>query len=227
MTHTTAEPNSGGVASFGFRRIGRVKEFGIGTLMEGVDAVMRRLYHVSEYDSSPQCLFRIAHCEARDQVTLRDGTLIEPGMAIGELHLWNEHLPRFSNNGPDLLWAKALLQQVRYSLRTLSRHIEREAEWRRVQAFRASPALPFRPSATKQLRSVAEAYGFELPAETEQHPGPLALLAEGVRTWSFERAYNPAANPCLLRGRQDLWLSRSSLLQRYGGRAERAGRWEG
>jgi hypothetical protein len=195
--------------------------------MESVDVVMRRLYHVQEYDQSGKCLFRIALRGAKHAFTLRDGTRIEPGMPLGDLHLWNEHLPRFGRSGADLGWAKALLKRAEFSLEALARFVQDDPAWAEVQAFGGALAVPFRPRATKQLRFVAEEHGFGTPFEFEGTPGALAVFAESVRTWSFCKAYNPAA--CLhspfLRGRQDLWLSRSTLLARYGACPTRAGSW--
>ena len=59
--------------------------------------------------------------KTRAPVILSDGTSIQIGELVGTLHFWNEHLPRYSEHGPDLGWACAVRDRIRYSLRAFSR----------------------------------------------------------------------------------------------------------
>ena len=60
------------------------------------DALLRHLYQIREFTDDPNCLLRLAIKQAGTPLRLSDGTRIMPGDPIGELHLWNDHVPPFS-----------------------------------------------------------------------------------------------------------------------------------
>ena len=182
-----------------------------------IDGVLRRYYHVYEYSQATDCVFRIALNRARHSALLADGTVVQAGEVIGALHLWNEHLLRFPSSGPDLHWAKAMHLRVRHSLQALCRHVEDDPAWAGVQAIRAEVPLPVRLLAGEQMRRVARHHGFEIGVRDEASGWGFSLLAENLLLWGFARAYNPHAlsHGRLLRRRQELWLSRVSLVANY------------
>ena len=67
--------------------------------------VLRSLYGIRQFTDDPHCVLRIGISPARMPVIMSDGTRVRAGEPIGELHLWNEHIPRYSEHGPDLGWA--------------------------------------------------------------------------------------------------------------------------
>src|SRR5260370_40664511 len=77
-------------------------------------------------------------------VAMSDGTRIREGELIGELHLWNEHIPRYSEHGPDLGWAADMRRRILLSLRLLAQHVERHPAWQHLPAFRADATLSSR-----------------------------------------------------------------------------------
>ena len=85
-----------------------------------VDALIRFYYGIYEFTDDPHCVLRVGLDQARAPVALSDGTRIEFGEPIGTLHFWNEHLPRYSHQGPDLGWACTVRDRVIDSLRALS-----------------------------------------------------------------------------------------------------------
>jgi hypothetical protein len=90
-----------------------------------------------------------------------DGTAIEDGEPIGILHLWNEHLPRYSPAaGPELAWAAEIRRRLVASLQSLAQHVDTDPSWRDVRAFRGEVAFSSR-RAVLQLDRVARRYGFE------------------------------------------------------------------
>ena len=186
----------------------------------GIDRVLRRRYQVCEYTTSGSCVLRIGLDRAHRPALLDDNTLVRVGDAIGSLHLWNEQLPRFPLSGPDLHWAKTMQIRVRHSLEELCDYVEDNPAWDGVEAFRAEIALSLRLLAGEKLRHVAKSYGFEAASFCDVHHSRLFLIAENMLTWGFARAYNPLALPRhqLFRGRQQLWLSRKVLVERYSRR---------
>jgi hypothetical protein len=109
-----------------------------------VDAILRSCYGIYEFTDDPACVLRVGLSQARAPVSLSDGTSVEVGELVGTLHFWNEHLPRYSERGPDLGWACAVRDRVIYSLRAFSEYVESEAAWREVRAIRTETALPAR-----------------------------------------------------------------------------------
>lgn len=186
-------------------------------MVGGLDRVLRRCHHVQEYSRAPGCVFRVGLERAQYPALLADGTFVRVGDAVGSLHFWNERLPRFPSSGPDLHWAKIMQRRMRHSLEELCRHVEGDPAWAEVKAIRAEATLPLRPRAGRQLRRLARRFGFEPGAGHALPRGRLSLAAHNALIWGFARAYNPAALPGqrLVQGREELWLSRSSLLARY------------
>jgi hypothetical protein len=179
------------------------------------DSMIRAYYGVYEFTDDPACVLRIGLAQARASILLSDGTRVEAGELIGTVHWWNEHLPRYSRNGPDLSWACALRDQVRHSLFSLALYIETESAWREIRALRGEAALSTRLGAA-QMRRLAGRYGFERMAHDLSILGWLHALGESVVLWSLTRAFNPAAlaRQPFLRDHHELWISRAMLLAR-------------
>lgn len=182
-----------------------------------IDALLRTCYGIREFTDDPDCLFRIALDRAREPVTLSDRTQIDRGRTVGALHLWNEHLRRYSARGPDLGWACDMRQRIRHSLRLLTDHIERDSASCPVQAFRVDTTWSSRRG-SGQIRRVAARYGFEVVEHSPSMLRQVRALGESVHAWALTRAFNPSALPRqpFLRDHHELWISRSTLLHIYG-----------
>lgn len=187
------------------------------------DIVLRRCYGVYEFTSDPRCILRVGLDHARFTVDLADGTRLEAGDTMGVLHLWNEHLPRFPQGGPDLHWAKTLRLRLKVSLAALAEHVACDPLWQDVQAVRCGAAFSG-AMRDGQMQRIAEAFGFEvIPAEVSGLRRAHAL-GEDFLLWGFARAFNPATlhHQAFFRPRRDLWISRATLLGRYGRPGSRA-----
>jgi hypothetical protein len=184
---------------------------------------LRRHYNVYEFSDETTCLSRVALTYARHPVMLTDGTMIQTGEPIGALHFWNEHILHFPEHGPDLHWAKIMQRRMRRSLQMLCDHAERDPDWADVKAIRAEIAVPKHMRAGRQMQRLARRHGFDIGKCQASAHGRLLLIAENILLWSFVRAYNPGAlSRChLLQERQELWLTRKSLLANYGGMSGR------
>jgi hypothetical protein len=179
------------------------------------DAILRACYGVHEFTDDPSCVFRIGLSKTRAALSLSDGTHIDTGEVVGTLHFWNEHLPRYNGDGPNLSWARAMRDQVANSLRALARYVESDRSWRDVQAFRAEAALTSRRSG--ELHRVIKRYGFEQVASDRSLLRRAHDIGDDFLLWGLTRAFNPAALLRLpfLRDHRDLWISRASLLRTY------------
>jgi hypothetical protein len=184
------------------------------------DAILRSYYGIYEFTDDPACVLRVALDEARAPAALSDGTRVEVGDLVGIVHFWNEHLPRYSEKGPDLGWGCLMRDRVIYSLRAFSDYIERDAAWSEVQAIRAETALPARLGAS-QIARVFRRFGFERAPTDDSWLARLHGLGECFVLWGLTRAFNPAALPRqpFLRDRCELWISRKTLLARYADRS--------
>lgn len=186
-------------------------------LVGSVDAVLRSFHGIREFTDDPDCVLRIAIRRSRNAVTLSDNTRVAPGEPVGALHLWNEHLPRYSDRGPDVGWACEMRRLVLHSMHLLADYVEREPDWTGVQAFCAETTLSNRLGAA-QIRRLAGRYGFERIQPPRSMLRRLHAIGDCFNTWALTRAFNPAAlsRQPFLRGRHELWISRSVLIERYG-----------
>lgn len=220
-------PESAGSARAGWRRATRaLAPTGEGerwndtlwaTVIGSADAVLRRYYGVREFTADPNCVLRIAMTEARADLRLADATQIHQGEAVGVVHLWNEHLPRFASGGPDLHWANTMRHRIQSSLVALADHVESDPEWLDVRAFCACAALSggLRPG---RVQRFVRRYGFDLIETEECSASSLRAIGEDIVIWALTRAFNPVAvrRQQFLRPRHELWTSRQTLLARYG-----------
>jgi YkoP domain len=184
-----------------------------------VDAILRSHYGIHEFTDDPACVLRVGLDQARAPASLSDGTHVEVGELVGTLHFWNEHLPRYSAQGPNFAWACAVRDRAIYSLRAFSGYIERAPDWQEVRAFRAETTWPARLGAS-QIGRVFQRYGFERVSTDSSFVARLHGLGECFLLWGLTRAFNPAALPRqpFLRDRYELWISRATLLARYARR---------
>jgi hypothetical protein len=193
------------------------------TLVGSVDSMLRAYHGISEYTDDPACVFRIGRGPAREPMRLADGTTIAAGELVGSLHLWNEHLPPYTNGGPDFAWAIDMRRRIPRSLQLLAEIIEREPAWRGVRAFRGDATLSRRLGET-QIRRLAERHGFERVPSPSSILRQLHFLGDCFNAWALTLAFNPAAlqRQSFLRGRCEVWISRPALLDRYGRTARRS-----
>jgi hypothetical protein len=182
-----------------------------------LDGLLRRYYGVEEFSSAPDCLLRLGTGAAERPVVLGDGTRLEAGERIGILHLWNERLPPYRRDGPDMRWAKDVARRFRVSFKVLARHVEAEPAWRDVRAFRADAAFGGHLG-LEQMRWVATRYGFDALTPERSLARRTHDFCENALIWGMVAAFNPGGlgRHRFCRERFELWVSRRSLVERYG-----------
>ena len=201
---------------------GRRNEFWV-NFVGTIDSALRFYYNIIEFSDDPGCVLRVGLAEAERSVSLSGGIEIVSGEKIGAIHFWNERLPAFSaSGGPDLRWAVDMRRRVVRSLALLARFVECDDDWRDLRALRGEAAFSSRIG-DKQLQRVADHYGFECIVPPFSVRRRLHDFGACFNAWGLARAYNPAAlaRQRLFRRYQELWLSRATLLDRYGTKTPR------
>ena len=158
-------------------------------------------------------------------VTLQDGTRLEAGAKLIEIHFWNEHLPLIDEDGADMLWGRQFGRRLAHSLRLLAGHVA------------GDPALAGFTAVHGQLGFIQEdevdffkrlAARFGLLLEFHSSTGLRfwkSTFWAGLYSWWLMWTFNPRT----LRNKRfgdvalsDVWMTRETLLGRYG--ADRASR---
>lgn len=186
--------------------------------VRGLEQVLRRYQRIYEYTADRNCIFRIAPGVAEDSIVLGDGTRIEPGDVILELHLWNEHLPAIPREGPHLAWGLVMRERAINSLALLAAHLEGDA-YRDIKGLRGEAAFTSRIGRRQMLR-VAQRYGFELFQGEPPLRRRFRFFWENFLIWGLIWTFNPGGlrGKSLIKERFELWISREELRRRYAGR---------
>lgn len=182
-----------------------------------LDRLLRRALGIFEYSTHPDCMLRAAIVPAPADLVLTDGSRIERGRPIVDLHLWNEHVPSMAQGGPDLAWVTAFDRQLRLSLSELAAYLTRHPELSAVHAVRIETAFG-RPDA--DMNRIGRRFGFEIVRDSRPR-GALARLHRFAANFLFLAltwAYNPAslAGKRFRRHHDEYWMSRAALEARYG-----------
>jgi ceramide glucosyltransferase len=189
-------------------------------LIRAVDATLRRVEHIHEFTPDPTCMIRVSIAKSKEEIRLGDGTVVRKGDPIGLLHFWNERIPQIPPGGPDLGWALAFQRRTLYSLRLLAAYVRDNPEFDGVQAF-GSPISFGAPYDFSHGLVLAERWGFD--GFIQDGAGGwlrrFGLFWENLYAFSLIWAYNPDSveEGRLWRMRRDeLWMSRGTLLSKYG-----------
>ena len=189
-------------------------------LVRALDAWLRRRQGIFVFSEDPDCIFRLSLATAQAPMSFADGTSVEPGDPLIVIHFWNERLPVVPPAGPDLHWARTMHRKAVASLRLLARFVEDRADLADVRACGAD-AAGFLTGSALDTGGVFPRLGFEThrPHARAGPWGRFVEFWENLYSWMLVWAYNPST----LRGktpwtleRFGLWISRATLLGRYG-----------
>jgi hypothetical protein len=185
--------------------------------VRGLDSLLRRAYRVWEFTQDENCILRVALGTSAKDMTLSDGTRIEKGEVVGELHLWNEHLPRMDEEGPSVEWALKAYHLWRVSLKKLTAYLENAPQFESVRAFRGETAF-LRDDLEES--GLFERLGFDvLRRDRRDKLGRFGEFWENLYTWWLIWTFNPGSlrrKDLFRMERAQLWISRQALLERYG-----------
>jgi hypothetical protein len=184
-----------------------------------LDTRLRRSLAVIEYSAHPSCVFRLGIARSRRELTLRDGTHLQPGDRVVQLHFWNEHMPPVPPDGATIRWARGMQQSAVTSLGELALYLAAQPDLHDINVICAD--APFGTLAqSQQVVRMMEYFGFEASAARE----PLSV---GERVHQFGEnilisltvfAQNAAALrlDTLRRVRVPIYLSRRTLDEKFG-----------
>ncbi len=190
------------------------------TMVYRFDLVLRRQRRVKEFTQDEGCILRIALAVCRKDIELSDGTKVQSGERICELHFWNERLPPMPREGPDLRWGLEFYRQAVRSLRSLVAYIVAEQGLEDIVALRGEMALPGGDQLLPFARAGSQ-MGFDvlnLTLEADRW-GRFKHFWENIYSWALMWAFNPGSlrrKRFLRLQRYQFWMSRQTLLQRYG-----------
>jgi hypothetical protein len=184
-----------------------------------MDARLRRRQHIFEFCNHPRCLLRLALRRVGDDFELPAGLSLPRGAGVGELHLWNEHIPPIPAEGPNFVWATTIRRQMRESLALLAESARDDFRLRDVAMFGAKTGLGGdKPRA--HFERLMKSFGFERVEELTRADWRERLvgLGESLHQWALLHAFNPMAlmdHRLIQLSFHQLWMSRETLLEKY------------
>jgi len=188
-------------------------------LIRALDALLRRIYQVTEFTQDPEAMLRLSLATAERDLVLSDGTHIRAGDPVAMLHFWNEHIPVMPPDGPDLGWGLAFQRGLSRSLQDVAAHVQTDPAYRQVRALRGPTTFTSAHDPAEASRIVGR-WGFDL-LRRERKAGfwpRFGLFWESVYASWLIWAYNPpSARSKPLRSLRwdELWMSRERLLAQY------------
>jgi len=198
----------------------RLPERGLRWSIRSIEWMRRLIGGIKEFGDNPDAVFRLAIGKADRVIRLSDGNTLQPGDAVGELHLWNEHLLLVSVRRPDLRWAVTMRRRATQSLRLLAAHLLSDHRFDDVKALYIQPAsVGGRRAAT--LNRILARYGFEVndEANTRAQQSWLSHYGDNFWLWMMAWTFNPARSRedwRFDRQRAEFWISRAHFIALYG-----------
>jgi hypothetical protein len=192
-------------------------------LIRAIDFLLCQLTGIMEFDHSEDTLIRIEFERTMREVWLPDGTHLQPGDVVIELHFWNEHLLRIPSWGPNFCWARVTRRRALQSLCCLARYMRTDHRCDEVKALRIMPAVRGGRRA-HVLTRIAARHGFEADRDdaAELAGSPLFRLFDNLWLWLLAWTFNPTS----LKGwrfdrrRRQFWMSRARFMALYGDQAD-------
>lgn len=175
------------------------------------DAFLRRQHGVWEFSQDQRCILRLGMGRCRRPVRLSDGTVLQPGDRLLELHLWNERIPPMPPDGPDLAWAARLAHRLGDSLDLLAAWLEGNPALADVRALHGVLAVP-----GGERRAAWERFlqhmGFDVALPDRTPWRAFADFWENLYAWALIWTFNPGS----LRRRELLRMVRCHIWQPRG-----------
>jgi hypothetical protein len=199
---------------------GDVRQFPwLEAMVSALDDRLRLHQGVIEYTNSPDCLFRIQIVTSDENYVLSDGTCIQPGDRVANLHVWNEQFPCFAGKGPTLAWARRVNHAFDFSLRELAAFLDGRRDLNDVIAICANMSLSPAERSAQLVRFVSR-FGFERIAAVNSRSfrQQMHWFGENILISMMVLARNAAALrvDTFRRDRTLVFLSCRELRRRYG-----------
>jgi len=189
-------------------------------LVRALDRLLRRAYGVFEFCDDTTCLLRLRVMRAPHAIPLLDGE-VPAGASVLELHLWNEHVPPISSEGPDVAWAMRTRRMLVDSLPAVARQIRHDPGLADVQAVGGVTVL-VSPDHHSGGRRLARRLGFAF-FPYRNRLGRFGEFWENLYTWALMWAFNAVTlrrRQLLRLRRTEVWMSATEFLRRYNKESE-------
>jgi hypothetical protein len=189
--------------------------------VRSIDAILVRVYGVQTFADDPECILRItSHLQTLQRsVNLPDGTQLEAGTSVIEIHFWNEHLPVIEGAGADMLWGRQFGRRLSHSLVLLERYAAGHPALADFGAVHGRLGF-IQESEVGFFKRLAARFGLllELQSAAGLRFWKGAFWA-GLYSWWLMWTFNPGT----LQNKRfrdvalsDLWITRETMLGRYG-----------
>jgi len=183
-----------------------------------LDTLIRRAHDVREFTDDELCLIRIALVKSERDIILSDGTRVGKGETIGELHLWNEHIPPMPEDGAYFTWGIRFYSLVVHSFRILIRYLADHPELDNIRAWRGESSFAPKGIGVPDLFSKL---GFDVVRQ-ENPPRYMRKFADFWQNfywWMLAWTFNPLSlkyKELLKLERWQIWISSAKLHEKYG-----------
>ena len=194
-------------------KVGALQQF-----VRRLDAWVRRRQGFIEFSESPTCMLRVVVTRADRELRLSDGAVIRPGETIIDIHFWNERLPKASAC-QGLGWGGRFGRALMRSFVDLAAAVDTDPRLAGAVAIRGRLAF-----ANGRNREEMGRFGQWFGFESIEDIGPLPLrrrlhdAAEDLWLLALTWTFNPGSlrSRRMVRRREDLWISKAKLIDRYG-----------
>lgn len=187
-----------------------------------LDARLRRGADLIDIGAPDQSFFRVVLIKAEHDLLLTDGSRLAKGDPVIEVHFHNARLPQTNDHG-GLGWAARFGRLIVSSFRALALAVESDPRLKETNAVLARLAF-----AGERSRHDTRRFGTKFGFQTLDTPPPVRFgrklhdFGEDLWLVGLTWVFNPGSlkGRSTLRRREDLWMSRSALLGRYGPKRE-------
>jgi hypothetical protein len=186
--------------------------------VRALDERMRRRQGIIEFTDDPHCILRISLARADCDLRLADGVLVRAGDPIIEMHFWNERMPQ-ARGAAGLGWGGRFSRRLRRSFDDLAFALDRDPRLAGAVAMRGRLAFAGARNGDDARRFGAW-FGFDMAdaARADTLRRRLRDFAEDLWLFALTYTFNPGGlhGRSLVRRRDDMWISRARLVDRYG-----------
>lgn len=188
---------------------GSIGDYLVAPIIRSIDGVLRYYQGIFEFCSDNRCAFRLSFRTFPRAHEWPDGTRVEAGVPVGELHLWHEHLAGLGV-AQNFGFAREYRRRLLFSMRALAAHARCNPCAAAVPGFFADSWLGLDYSATSLTRILLR-WGFRIDEESKRLEFWRHLY---VRLLALAFHPDTSRGPCR---RIRIWIPRSELIRRYGG----------
>jgi hypothetical protein len=181
----------------------------IASIIRSIDGALRCNQGIFEFCLDDRCAFRLSFRTFARAHEWPDGTRVEAGVPVGELHLWHEHLAGLGI-AQNFGFASEYRRRLLFSMRALAAHARCNPCAAAVPGFFADSWLGLDYSATSLTRILLR-WGFRIDEESKRLEFWRQLY---VRLLALAFHPDTSRGPCR---RIRIWISRGELIRRYGG----------